>query len=61
MDLFFDGEPIEIPSDQKDTELELDCKKTGKRELMLVLLGARSSGQVSLEALSEDLTILNSL
>ena len=61
MDLFFDGEPIEIPSDQKDTELELDCKKTGKRQLMLVLQGSKSSEQVSLEALSEDLTMLNAL
>ena len=61
MDLFLDGEPIEIPSDLRDTELELDCKKTGKRELMLVLQGSQSSGQVSLEALSEDLNMLNSL
>ncbi|MBT5377813.1 MAG: hypothetical protein HOL08_02045 [Opitutae bacterium] len=61
IELFLDGEPIEIPSDRKDSELEIDCKKTGKRQLMLVLLGARSSGQVSLEALSEELTMVNSL
>jgi putative heme-binding domain-containing protein len=61
IDLFFDGEPIVIPPDRKDTELEIECKKTGKRQLMLVLKGAQSSGQVSLEALSEDLTMLNSL
>jgi putative heme-binding domain-containing protein len=61
MDLFLDGEPIEIPSDRQDAELEIDCKKTGKRELMLVLQGSQSSGQVSLEALSEDLNMLNSL
>ena len=61
MDLFLDGEVIEIPSDRTQTDLEIDCKKTGKRQLMLVLQGAQSSGQVSLEALSEDLTMLNSL
>ena len=61
MDLFLDGEPIEIPADRTETDLELDCKKTGKRELMLVLQGPQSSAQVSLEALSEDLTMLNSL
>jgi len=61
MDLFFDGEPIEIPSDRQDAELELDCKKTGKRQLMLVLQGTKSSGQVSLEALSEELIMVNSL
>ena len=60
MDLFLDGEPIEIPADRMETELELDCKKTGKWQLMLVLQGSKSSGQVSLEALSEDLTMLNS-
>jgi hypothetical protein len=61
MDLFLDGEPIEIPSDRKDTDLEIDCKKTGKRQLMLVLQGPQSSGQISLEALSEDLTMVHSL
>ena len=61
MDLFLDGEPIEIPADRTETELELDCKKKGKRELLLVLLGSKSSEQVSLEALSKDLTMLNSL
>jgi len=61
MDLFLDGEAIEIPADRTETDLELDCKKTGKRQLMLVLQGSKSSEQVSLEALSEDLTMLNSL
>jgi putative heme-binding domain-containing protein len=61
MDLFLDGEPIAIPSDRKDTELEIDCKTTGKHQLMLVLQGTQSSGQVSLEALSEDMTMVNSL
>ena len=61
MDLFLDGEPIEIPSDRMDTELEIDCKKTGKRQFMLVLQGPQSSGQISLEALSEDLTMVHSL
>ena len=61
MDLFLGGVPIVIPSDRKDTELEIECKKTGKRQLMLVLKGAQSSGQVSLEALSEDMTMVNSL
>ena len=61
MDLFMDGEAIEIPSGRKDTELEIDCKKTGKRKLMLVLQGPQSSGQISLEALSGDLTMVHSL
>ena len=30
MDLFLDGEPIEIPADRTETELELDCKKDGE-------------------------------
>jgi putative heme-binding domain-containing protein len=61
MDLFLGGEAIEIPSDRQDTELEIDCKKTGKHQLMLVLRGSQSGGQVSLEALSEELTMVNSL
>jgi hypothetical protein len=61
MDLFLGGEPIVIPSDRQDTELEIDCKTTGKHQLLLVLRGAQSSGQVSLEALSEDMTMVNSL
>ncbi|MEC8656175.1 MAG: PVC-type heme-binding CxxCH protein [Verrucomicrobiota bacterium] len=60
MDLFLEGEPIEIPSGRRETELAIDCKKTGKQQLMLVLQGPQSDGQVALEALSEDLNMLNS-
>lgn len=54
INLFLGKDTIEFPSNGVEVDLLVDCKTTGKQEILLVLRGADST-EFSLEALSEDL------
>ena len=54
MNLFLEKEKIEFPPNGGEVDFLVDCKTTGKQEILLVLRGADST-EFSLEALSEDL------
>ncbi len=54
MNLFLEKEKIELPPNGGEIDFLVDCKTTGKQEILLVFHGADST-EFSLEALSEDL------
>ena len=58
MSLFLGSEEIEFPPKGDGADLLVDCKKVGKQEILLVLQGAGSKTQFSLEALSEDMNMI---
>ena len=58
MSLFLGSEEIEFTSKGDGADLLVDCKKVGKQEILLVLQGAGSKTQFSLEALSEDMNMI---
>ena len=58
MNLFLGKEKIELLPKGEGADLLLDCKTTGKQEILLVLKGAGSKTQFSLEALSEDIKLI---
>ena len=58
MNLFLGKEKIEFASNGEEVDLLVDCKTTGKQEILLVLHGAGSKAEFSLEALSEDMKMI---
>ena len=58
MNLFLGKEKIEFASNGEKVDLLVDCKTTGKQEILLVLHGAGSKEEFSLEALSEDMKMI---
>ncbi|MBT7406102.1 MAG: sorbosone dehydrogenase [Opitutae bacterium] len=58
MSLFLGSEEIDFPPNGDGTDLFVNCKKVGKQEILLVLKGAGSKNQFSLEALSEDMNMI---
>jgi len=58
MSLFLGSEEIEFPPKGDGADILVDCKKVGKQEILLVLQGAGSKTQFSLEALSEDMNMI---
>ena len=58
MSLFLGKDKLKFPSEGQGADLLVDCKKVGKQEILLVLQGAGSKTQLSLEALSEDMNMI---
>jgi hypothetical protein len=58
MSLFLGKDKLMFPSEGQGADLLVDCKKVGKQEILMVLQGAGSKTQFSLEALSEDMNMI---
>ena len=61
MNLFLGEFQIELPSKGTDAEILVDCKEVGKQEILMVLTGTGPDSEFSLEGLSENITMINSL
>ena len=61
LNLFLGDQEIEITSEGDQTELVIDFKKSGKQNLLMVVNGSSGKGYFSMEALSDDLQVINTL
>jgi hypothetical protein len=61
LNLFLGDEEVEIPTEGDQADLLIDFKKAGKQNLLVVVNGRGTKGHFLLEALSEDLRIINTL
>lgn len=58
MSLFLGQEEIKFTPKSQGADLLIDCKDVGRKEILLVLMGAGSNHQFSLEILSEDVKLI---
>ena len=61
LNLFLGDQEIDIPSEGGHTDLVIDFKKSGKQNLLMVVNGSSGKGYFSMEALSDDLQVINTL
>ena len=61
LNLFLGDQVIDIPSEGDQTDLVIDFKKSGKQNLLMVVNGSSGKGYFSMEALSDDLQVINTL
>jgi hypothetical protein len=61
LNLFLGDEEVEIPTGGDQADLLIDFKKAGKQNLLVVVNGRGTNGHFVLEALSEDLRVINTL
>ena len=61
LNLFLGNQEVEIPSGGEQADLLIDFKQPGKQSLVMVVNGAGTKGYFALEALSEDLRVINTL
>ena len=58
---FLGDQEVEIPAEDDQADLLIDFKKAGKQNLLVVVNGRGTKGHFVLEALSEDLRVINTL
>ena len=61
LNLFLGDQEIDIPPEGDKTDLVIDFKKSGKQNLLMVVNGTSGKGYFSMEALSDDLRVINVL
>ena len=61
LNLFLGGKEVEIPAEGNQADLFIDFPKAGKQNLLVVVNGRGTKGHFVLEALSEDLRVINTL
>ena len=61
LNLFLGDQEIDITSEGGQTDLVIDFKKSGKQNLLMVVNGSSGKGYFSMEALSDDLQVINTL
>ncbi|GIS29241.1 MAG: hypothetical protein CM15mP130_2710 [Verrucomicrobiota bacterium] len=61
LNLFLGDQEIDIPSEGDQADLVIDFRKSGKQNLLMVVNGSSGKGYFSMEALSDDLQVINTL
>ena len=61
LNLFLGDQEIDIPPEGGQTDLVIDFKKSGKQNLLMVVNGSSGKGYFSMETLSDDLRVINTL
>ena len=61
LNLFLGDQEVEIPKEGNQADLFIDFQKVGRQNLLVVVNGRGTKGHFVLEALSEDLRVINTL
>jgi hypothetical protein len=61
LSLFLGDQEVVIPAEGDQADLFIDFHKAGKQNLLVVVNGRGTKGHFALEALSEDLRVINTL